>query len=125
MKVMLMSPSKIASEISEETGITIKVLFTMVGILISVIGSVSVVGISGILKINSMENEITALGVQLKTVTDTLELTTTSRYNNIVEELNRRTQERWTKSNMASYSYKLEQTLRAAGIDVALPEIIP
>lgn len=117
-----MSPQKVVEQVSSDTGITVRVLLSVVALMVSIVTTAGGIGVMGIVKITSLEHEIVSVQQHLKYMTERTETATAAQFLRINEELDRRTVDRWTRADMAAYVRVLERTLQAAGVQAQLPD---
>ena len=118
-----MSPSNAVNKISSDTGITVRVLLSVVGLLLSIITSVVGVGVAGLLKMNQLEGEIKSFRLELITASELKEQANEYRLRTIEDELEKRAPivfgktDRWTIEDMRRWSFELQRKLHASGLD--------
>ena len=123
-----MTPHETIKQVSGETGITVRILLGLLGILVTVGVAVAGVGVGAITQMARMQSEINALGTQIATVRDTMRLEVNARFKTVEGELERRApivygkMDRWTIEDMTVFVDDAEKRFRAIGVEVDLPE---
>lgn len=118
----MMSPRKLVTQVSGDTGITVRVLMAVLVFMFTVISTVGGVTVTGIIKMTNMERDIEAVRVQIENTHDTIAVEMAGQFKAVSAEITRRTASRWTERDMAVLQRATEQCLRASGIDITLPD---
>ena len=123
-----MSAAKAINQVSSETGISVRIILSLVGLLITCGTVVGGIGVQASLMIGGLSHEIRALKTQIETQSREDRAAFQVQIDKINNEMERRKQviygaeDRWTDRDMFALQRANEAMLRGAGLDVNLPD---